>query len=69
MIIQILLTVGLLILLFLLTDIVRQYILCDDGTDFNAYLFSFLITVLLIPLLCFLLYFLYSLSGYLVTLL
>ena len=67
--IQILLTIGLLILLFLLTDIVRQYVLCDDGKDFGTYLFSSLITVLLISLLCFLLYVLYSISGYLVTLL
>ena len=67
--IQILLTIGLLILLFLLTDIVRQYVLRDDNTDFCAYLFSSLITVLLILLLCSLLHILYSLSGDLVTLL
>lgn len=67
--IQILLTIGLLILLFLLTDIVRQYVLCDDRKDFGTYLFSSLMTVLLISLLYFLLYVLYSISGYLVTLL
>ena len=69
MMIQILLTIGLLILLVLLTDIVRQYVLCDDRKDFNTYFFSSLITILLVSLLCFLLFFLYSISGYLVTLL